>query len=106
MPRASQHLQYSTWPQRGDPTISPIAAWHRARPLDLSNAPRGHARVPAHDEVRYDPESGTVLWLREDVLTTCYDLEEVTNDHGQAALEAVEAQYGPINDSERLETPR
>lgn len=99
MPRPSPYLRYTTWPQRGDPRISPDATWDRGRPLDITHAPQGLARVPGHDEARSDPKTGTVLWLRDDTLTTCYARTRRTNDHGAAALEAVHAQYGPINEA-------
>lgn len=100
--RATQHLICETWPQRGDPNIKPHDAWERGLELDVSHAPHGEARVPGHDEARYDPVTETVLFRRVHTLTTCYSVREehITNDHGRAVREAVEAQYGPIKEAD------
>lgn len=98
--RATGHLLSKRWPQRGDPAQHPQAAWTRGEVLDMHHAEDGVARVPDHDEARYDAETQTVIFRREDRLVTCYSVCEamVTNDHGRAAREAVEAQFGRIDD--------
>lgn len=97
-PTASDHLKWTTWPQRGTPKDSPRDAWRRAHDLDITHASHGRARVPSHDEARYDPNTQTVLFRRDSVLTTCYDLQNVTNDAGVAVRDAVEAQYSGLLD--------
>ncbi|MUV59950.1 hypothetical protein [Halobacterium sp. CBA1126] len=92
-PEVSQHLALQRWPQRGDPAHSPATAWARGRPLDVSHASHGHARVPSHDEARVDPQTMTVLFRRGATLVTCYDLDDVSNDHGAAVVEATRIQY-------------
>jgi len=98
----SAHLGALRWPSRGNVLEHPWHAWMRGEELDVSHAPHGHARVPRHDEAGYDPESQTVIFRRGDVLTTCYSVREeyITNDHGRAVRQAVEAQFGEIRDSE------
>ena len=96
MLRISSHLGALRWPSRGIVTEHPWHAWVRAEELDISHADQGHARVPRHDEARYDQRSQTVLFRRGNTLTTCYSVREefITNDHGRAVREAVEAQFG------------
>ena len=99
---ANDHLQHKRWPQRGDPKDDPLEVWERGRRLNMAHAPRGLARVPNHDEARYDSESQTVIFRRADRLVTCYSVRKpfITNDHGRAVREAVEAQFGPVRDSD------
>jgi len=42
----------------------------------------------------------SVIFRRGNTLTTCYSVREemITNDHGRAVREAVEAQFGPVED--------
>lgn len=104
----SDHLRIDTWPARADPDAGVAdvegirAAWRRGKRLNMAHAPHGHARVPDHDEARFDAETLTVLFRRGDTLVTCYSVAEVaiTNDHGEAVRQAVEAQFGEISDSD------
>lgn len=91
----SRHLREETWIRRGDPADTPLTAWERAEALDVD----ADERVPYHDEARYDPLTQTVLFRREHTLVTCYSVapEHVTNDHGRAVREAVEAAFGPVD---------
>jgi len=68
----------------------------------MAHAPRGLWRVPNHDEARYDAKTESVLFRRDDTLTTCYSVrdEAITNDHGRAVREAVEVQFGSVKDSD------
>lgn len=95
----SRHLREETWLRRGDPAGSVLNAWERAKPLDVTAAEDGDERVPQHDEARFDPLTLTVLFRREHTLTTCYsvDPQHVTNDHGRAVREAVEASFGAVD---------
>lgn len=104
----SRHLRDDTWLRRGDPADTPLTAWERGQPLDVDAATNGHQRVPDHDEARYDPVTQTVLFRRTHTLTTCYSVrkEHVTNDHGRAVREAVEAAYGPIESHRQSTTSR
>lgn len=94
--RASRHLRDDTWLRRGDPADTVLTAWERGQPLDISEAPNGHAHVPDHDEARYDPVTQTVIFRRNETLTTCYSVrrEETASDHSLAARQAVAATYG------------
>jgi hypothetical protein len=102
MPRITAHLGCVRWPMRGRAVEHPWSAWMRGEDLDIAEAPHGHARVPRHDEARYDRDTQTVIFRRGDRLTTCYSVREefVTNDHGVAVRQAVEAQFGPVEDSD------
>lgn len=104
----TDHLRIDTWPARADSDAGVAdvegirAAWARGERLNMAHAPHGHARVPDHDEARFDPETLTVLFRRDDVLVTCYSVREdaITNDHGEAVRQAVEAQFGQLPDSD------
>lgn len=94
-PVASNHLSEDRWPNRGTPEGDALEAWVRARPLDL---PEGrtcgaYPRLPPHDEARIDPETQTVIFRRDAVLVTCYDLQRVDTWHGHAARAAAKDQY-------------
>lgn len=95
-PVPTSHLRNDRWLSRGDPNTSVLNAWERAEPFDVAAAENGRARVPDHDEARWDQESATVLFRRQDDLVTCYSLEphQVTNDNGRAVREAVDAVFG------------
>ena len=102
----TKHLRVDTWPPRtrthGVGSVEEIrAAWERGQRLNMAHAPHGLARVPNHDEARYDCETQIVLFRRDDVLVTCYSVREeaITNDHGVAVRQAVEAQFGAVEDS-------
>jgi len=97
----TKHLNLQRWPQRGDPAQHPSQVWDRAEPLDMSLAENGMERVPNHDEARYDEQTQTVLFRDEDRLVTCYSVVEsaITNDHGRAVRQAVEAQFGLADES-------
>ena len=103
----SDHLRLDTWSPR-NPDASGVGdiddireAWDRSQRLNMAHAPRGYLRVPDHDEARYDAETQTVLFRRNDTLTTCYSVREeaITNDHGVAVRQAVEAQFGDIGET-------
>ena len=101
----TRHIRLDTWPPRartdGAADAEEIrAAWERGRRLNMAHAPRGLVRVPDHDEARYDAETQVVLFRRDDDLVTCYSVREdaITNDHGRAVRQAVEAQFGSIGD--------
>jgi len=98
MPKITAHLGAVRWPMRGNAVEHPHHAWLRGEELDIAEAPHGHARVPRHDEARYDRESQTVIFRRGNRLVTCYSVREemITNDHGRAVRQAVEAQFGPV----------
>lgn len=101
---ASKHLRDDTWLRRGDPADTPLSAWDRGQRLTIPAT----GRVPAHDEARYDAVTGTVLFRRDHTLTTCYSVrdEHVTNDHGRAVREAVEAAFGPLESDSQSTTSR
>lgn len=101
---ASKHLRDDTWLRRGDPADSPLTTWDRGQRLTIPTTDR----VPAHDEARYDVETGTVLFRRDHTLTTCYSVrdEHVTNDHGRAVREAVEAAFGPLETAQESTSSR
>ena len=67
-------------------------AWKRGLRIDIPDA----APVPRHDEARYDATSDTVVFRREQTLTTCYGLstEQLTNIHGVAVAAVVDAEFG------------
>lgn len=105
---ATKHLNLQRWPQRGDPAQHPTRVWDRGEQLDMSHAQNGEDRVPDHDEARYDEQTQTVLFRCGDRLVTCYSIVDsmVTNDQGEAAREAVEAQFGPVSTSNRDTEPQ
>lgn len=102
MASASQHLLEDRWPQRATPPqyrkLDPQTAWARANPLQL---PQGrttgaYPELPPHDEARIDPQTRTVLFARNDVLVTAYDIDTVTSYHGHAVRAAVRDQYPEV----------
>jgi len=103
----TRHIRVDTWPPRartdGVADVEEIrTAWERGQRLNMAHAPHGHARVPDHDEARYDARTQVVLFRRDDTLTTCYSVREdaITNDHGRAVRQAVEAQFGSVGGGE------
>lgn len=68
------------------------ASWKRGSRVHIPNA----APVPHHDEARYDSGTDTVLFAREENLTTAYGVEpeHITNIHGVAVAVCVDEQYG------------
>lgn len=104
---ATAHLRNETWPRRSGSTDPVHAGWERGQPLDVGMAEDGTKRIPWHDEARYDPLTATVLFRRDHSLVTCYSVldEQVTNDHGRAAREAVEATYGEPESHSQSTTP-
>jgi len=102
----TRHIRVDTFPPRartdGVADVEQIrTAWERGSRLNMAHAPHGLARVPDHDEARYDAETQVVLFRRDDDLTTCYSVREesITNDHGRAVRQAVEAQFGRIGEA-------
>lgn len=102
MASASTHLEEDRWPQRATTPeyrkLDPTAAWARGHSLDL---PQGHTTgayptLPPHDEARIDPQTRTVLFERNSVLVTAYDVDVVTSYHGHAVRAAVEEQYPEV----------
>jgi len=73
----------------------------------VSNATNGHNRVPYHDEARYDAKTMTVIFRRNSVLTTCYSVGPDAEGHptSRAAREAVEAQFGAIENQSTTSDP-
>lgn len=99
----SRHLEEDRWPRRATLTrdVDPETAWCRAHPLQI---PEGHTtgaypRLPENDEARIDPETRTVIFRRNSVLVTCFDLDTVTSYHGHAVRAAVHEQYPELIDS-------
>lgn len=93
---ASCHLRNDTWPKRGDPSIDPIVVWDRSDELDVSILPYADRQIPDHDEARWDARTQTVIFRRNDVLTTVYN---VTDEHvdtlaGLAVRQVVAKQFG------------
>ena len=100
---ATSHLRNETWPLRGDASTIPHVAWERGQPVDIDDP-----RVEPHDEARYDPVLQVVLFRKGWVLITCYSMrpEFVTNQAGEATLEAVTKRYGSPQSHSPPTTPR
>ena len=83
-------------------------AWQRGLRIDIPQ----ESPVPAHDEARYDAASDTIVFRREQTLTTCYglDAEQITNIYGVAVAAVVDEQFGTDYrsgiDAETLEEAR
>jgi len=67
-PEPSKHVEYTTWPKRGDVSISVQQAWLVAEPL-----PAALACVDA-DEARYHQPTDTLLLRRDECLVTVLDV--------------------------------
>lgn len=92
----SDHLINDRWPTRGDADTDVMTAWERAEQLDMSVVPRVQRHVPDHDEARFDQESQTVIFRRNNTLTTVYSVRPdwVTNIEGRSVRSAVIKQFG------------
>lgn len=95
---ASRHAQEDRWPIRSHTPQMPLTdAWEDSLSLEITYQNSGHGRLPRHDEARYHPPSGTVIFRRDTSLVTCYNVTPtgVTSEYGRAARLSVIDQYGP-----------